>query len=208
MVSTEKGRLSVVDIPAIKSLSGLLHYPKYSKQLSREVNEQSADIVALRGSYVNYQINSNKKIKNAYIVFEKTNVQIDDTTAQQDTFHIPLKINEYKASGTMSINQNGQYHFVIEDFDSLFNINPIKYSVVAVNDGSPSISFIFPLSDVQVTEQALLPIKVAILDDYGFSSLNLNYRLIASKYAYPEEHFSAIPINLLSSDIAQEVGYV
>jgi chromosome segregation ATPase len=125
-----------------------------------------------------------------------------------DTFHINLRVANNKASGNLHINQNGFYYFVIEDFDGEQNINPIKYSVVALKDDTPSISFLYPTTDVQVTSQAILPIKVAITDDYGFSNLKLHYRLISSKFSSPEEKFSSITIPINSTDLAVEIGYV
>ena len=207
-IVTELGNLKVIDIPNIRSLSGKLSFPSYANLQPREINEISADITALTGSNANFTITSNKKIKNAYIVFEKTKIVLDDTTNKSDTFHISMQINENKASGGFRINQNGFYYFMIEDYDGLQNINPIKYSVVALIDGFPSISLLFPTTDVQVTEQALLPMKLAISDDYGFSGLKLYYRLAASKFSYPDDNFSSIPIKITSNELAQEINYV
>ena len=207
-VVTDIGTLKVIDIPSIRSLSGRLIFPSYANVQPREITEMSADITALTGSNVNFTITSNKKIKNAHIVFEKTRIVLDDSTDNTDTFHIDMRINDNRASGGFRINQNGFYHFVVEDFDGLKNINPIKYSVVALADGVPSISLLFPTTDVQITEQALLPMKLAISDDYGFSSLKLYYRLIASKFSRPDDNFSSIPIKIISNELAQEVNYV
>ena len=207
-VVTDIGTLKVIDIPSIRSLLGRLISPSYANLSPRDISEMSADITALTGSNVDFTITSNKKIKNAHIVFEKTRIMLDDSTNNTDTFRVGMRISDNKASGGFRINQNGFYYFVIEDFDGLQNINPIKYSVVALSDGSPTISLLYPTTDVQVTEQALLPMKLAISDDYGFSSLKLYYRLVASKFAYPEDNFNSIPIKITSNELAQEINYI
>lgn len=206
-IVTDIGQAKVIDRPMIRSLTGRLHFPAYTKLAVKDIDEQTADIAALIGSNAELTITANKKIKNAYIVFEKSNINLEDST-QTDTFHINMKISENKATGNLRVSQNGFYYFVIEDFDNEKNINPIKYSVVALTDGMPSISLLFPTTDVQVTDQAILPIKVAITDDYGFSSLKLHYRLVASKYTSPETNFSSLSIPLSSPDLVAEIAYV
>ena len=214
-IVTDIGKINVIDRPIIRSISGKLRFPEYTKLAAKDINEQSADIAALIGSNAEFTITTNKKLKNAYIVFEKSVVELTESKlnnstkkATVDTFHIPMKINDSKAFGNFRISQNGFYYFVIEDFDDEKNINPIKYSVVALSDGSPSISLLFPTTDVQVTEQAILPIKVAISDDYGFSSLKLCYRLIASRYSNPDRNFSSISIPINSTEQVVEIAYV
>jgi len=241
-IVTDIGKITVIDKPMIRSLAGTLRFPAYTKLAAREVNEQTADIAALVGSNVDFTITANKKLKNAYIVFEKSMIEISEiathsTNARNDsrgkayrndsnnepslraegvaipqtrtdTIHYPLKINDSKASGGFRISQNGFYYFVIEDFDGEKNVNPIKYSVVALSDGAPSIALLFPTTDVQVTEQAILPMKVAISDDYGFSGLKLYYRLAASRYSSPDKNFTSISIPITSSEQVIEIAYV
>jgi hypothetical protein len=232
-IVTDIGNFNVVDRPMIRSLAGTLRFPAYTKLAPREINEQTADIAALVGSNVDFTITANKKLKNAYIVFEKTVIDRNDTvsrhselvsespaetlkqvqgddvlTHRDDVIIYPLKITDSKASGGFRVSQNGFYYFVIEDFDGEKNVNPIKYSVVALSDGSPSIALLFPTTDVQVTEQAILPIKVAISDDYGFSGLKLHYRLAASRYSSPDRDFSSISIPINSPEQIIEIAYV
>ena len=237
-IITDIGKITVIDRPQIRSLSGTLNFPNYTKLAAREINETTADIAALVGSTVNFTITANKNLKNAYIVFEKTVIGVDTGrgvlhmptnnteghmqyapteiagqarnagSIKNDTVHFPMKITDSKATGGFRISQNGFYYFVIEDFDGEKNINPIKYSVVALSDGAPSISLLFPTTDVQVTEQALLPMKVAISDDYGFSDLKLFYRLVASRFAEPDKNFRSISIPFTSNALILEVAYV
>ena len=96
------------------------------------------------------------------------------------------------------------------DSAGLENLDPIKYSMVSLSDAPPNISLIFPTSDVQVTEQAVLPMKIAISDDYGFSQLKLYYKLVASKYSYPDNNYTSIKIPVSSStgELALEIPYV
>ncbi len=213
-IITKTGSIKVSDRPIVRLLSGSLNYPSYTKLSSRVFDEQSADLTALRGSVANFNITANKNLYSAYIVFEKSEhiISEKDTNSLQkvDTNHILLKVIGEKATGNLKITQNGSYYFVLIDSSGLTNISPIKYSIVSLNDGNPTISMLFPTSDVQITEQAILPIKVAITDDYGFSSLKLYYKLAASKYSSPDKNYTSINIPVASptSDVAVEVPFV
>ena len=208
-IVTNIGKINVIDRPIVRSIAGKLRFPAYTKLAAKDIDDQSADIAALIGSTAEFTITANKKLKNAYIVFEKSMIELSDNdNATVDTFHIPLKLNDSRASGSFRITQNGFYYFVIEDFDGEKNINPIKYSVVALSDGAPSIALLFPTTDVQVSEQAILPIKLIISDDYGFSDLRLHYRMLASKYSPPDADFSSIPISINSNEQVVEIAYV
>lgn len=209
-VLTEIGTLEVTELPFIRSIVGVLSAPYYAKGQAREITEQTADIVALRGSNASFTISANKELKNAYIVFEKSERKIDDSmqAGATDTLHYTLKCSNNKASGGFRVTQNGTYYFVIEDNDGLQNANPIKYSVVVLSDGIPTITLQSPTMDVQLTEQALLPMKAVITDDYGFSSLRLYYRLVYSKYVEPQKEFKSVALPLNTSDLVAEINYI
>ncbi len=124
------------------------------------------------------------------------------------TYSIPLKTEGRKAAGRLRIRSSGNYYFVVKDTEGQFNSEPIKYSMIALNDAFPSITLIEPTVDVQVSEDALLPIRTAISDDYGFSSLKLHYRLAHSEYTYPDKEFTAVEIGIYSDELAVEVPYI
>ncbi len=217
---TDTGFVKITDRPIIRSFSGRLNYPNYTKLASKDFDAQTADLSALRGSSAHFNISTNKNIKSAEIVFEKSamteyvtlenETDIADSLPKFDTTVIPLKVRGNKASGAMKIKENGSYYFVLTDSAGLKNISPIKYSVVALSDDAPTISMLYPLSDVQVNEQAILPIKLSISDDYGFSSLILYYKMIASKYSMASKNYSAIniPLPKFNNNLTVEVPYV
>ena len=210
-IMTETGKITVVDKPYVRSIAGRLNYPSYTGLASKQFDEQTADISALRGTSVNLNINSNKELKNAGIVIidNISSIASADTTAVEiDTARISMKVDGTSASGNFRVRKTSTYFVDITDVDGQKNDDPIRYSIIALNDAYPSISMLQPTFDVQLNEQAILPLKVAISDDYGFSSLKLKYRMIHSRYAEPEKEFSEVEIPMAGGDLAAEVPYL
>ncbi|MBM4173291.1 MAG: hypothetical protein FJ212_02920 [Ignavibacteria bacterium] len=209
-VLSPKGNIIVIDRPEIRSLSGTVSPPSYSKQSGRSLDEQTADILGLKGTNVMLEITANKPLSKAFIVLLKQKAMAGDVNTlnkQYDTTKVAMNVQEMSAKGSFSIRQDGEYFISIIDTDGRMNADPIHYSITAISDNPPTISLIEPQGDGVLTEQALLPITVHISDDYGFGGLRLHYRLIESTYAPAMQQYASLSIPIpgsagLSSDIS------
>ncbi len=205
-VKTEVGKIVVYEKPFVRSLNGNLNYPTYTKLESRSINEQSADITALVGSIANFSLVSNKDIKTANIVvLKKSSI---DTTQKVDTVLIPMKINGKNAFGSLRVSFSGSYFFSITDSLDETNEQPVNYGIVALTDDNPSITMVQPTFDVKLNEDAVLPMIVNIADDYGFSYLNLHYKLVYSKFAEPDKDYKKISIPIIYSGNNVDIPYL
>ncbi len=222
-VKTAKGVIEVIDKPFIRSLSGRIYYPSYAGLKSKNFDERSADITALIGSRVKMNVFSNKNLAGAKIVAllnksretltELDSAKTDSSEAEEktdvkDTVKTPLKIDGKKAFGTFRVTRSGEYYIELIDKDGEENESPIRYSIAALNDDNPSISLIEPVVNVEVDEQALLPIRAAISDDYGFTKLTLRYRLVRSRYAQSEKRYKTTKIPISKDELSQEATYI
>ncbi len=209
---TNIGKIKVTDLPLIRSISGKISYPKYTGITAKEFDEQSADISALAGSNVELSILSNKELKSARIIIEKNvssmgNLSLD--SVRVDTVYVQMNVKNKSAYGSFRCNFNGSYSIELIDLDMQKNIEPIKYSVVSGLDAYPSVSLVSPSMNVELSKDAILPMRIAISDDYGFSALKLHYKLIESKYSSPYTSFRTINIPTLSSNsTSQDVPFV
>lgn len=210
-VLSPRGRIEVIDRPEIRSLSGTLSPPTYSKQSGRIIDEQSADILALRGTSVKLSIDANKELSKASILLLTPRLTSDNTPSEikrYDTTYIAMHINGVQASGSFSVNRDGEYCISITDKEGRSNSEPIHYTVTAIPDNIPTISLLEPQSDGILNESARLPIAVHISDDYGFSSLKLHYRLIESAYAPPMETYASLSIPFSpNAGVSADIGY-
>lgn len=207
-VRSATGRITVVDKPDIRGLTGNVIPPSYTKNPPRSLDENTASVMSVVGSRVELSALSSKPLKSAQIVLLKR--RGNDST-RVDTVFVPLSVNgssdHRRASGGFSVNFNGEYFLRITDETGEQNENPIRYSVLALADGMPSITMLQPSGDAELTESALLAMKFTVSDDYGFSSMTLHYRRTESRYSPPQKDFSVVklPVPL---DKAAEVPYI
>ena len=206
-VLSPKGTIIVIDRPEIRSLTGTVSPPSYSKQSGRSLDEQTADILALKGTNVSLEITANKPLVKAYILFLQKKGNNDETDNKRyDTTKILMNVADMTAKGGFSVRQDGEYCISIVDKDGRTNIDPIHHTITAISDNPPTISLIEPQGNAVLTERALLPISVHISDDYGFGGLKLHYRLIESTYAPPMKSYATLSLPLptngtLSADV-------
>jgi hypothetical protein len=206
MIRSDRRTVSVFDRPDIRSLQGSVIPPAYTNMPPRSLDENSASVVSLRGSRVEFTLLSNKSLRSSEIVFVKAG---GDSTRGGDTARLQMTVQDKKAQGAFTVNFSGEYFLRITDENGEQNTDPIRYSIVALQDGYPSITLLQPtVSDVELTESALLPLKVAISDDYGFSKLTLHFRRAESRYSPPQEKFTQIPIPIVGAEKSLEIPYV
>ena len=203
VVSTDLGRIAIITRPMVKSFNGVVKKPSYTNSSNELINEKNGDISSLKGSIVSFDLNSNKELESAYLIFSD---EISSTISEVDTTKLEIDNNTAKCS--IKISKSGSYYFSIKDTNGEFNIEPISYRVIALDDEYPSIDLIEPKQDVQVKEDALLPIQVEIIDDYGLSKLILNYKLTFSKYTPADPDFSQLEIPIVSNENDIKVPYI
>lgn len=211
-VHSAVGRVIVIDRPDIRELSGSVIPPSYTKMPPRALDENSAAVMSLSGSRVELAITANTSLKSADIVLlkQRIGVVLDSTTTRRtDTVRIPMTLNDRRAAGAFTANFAGEYYIDITDHNGEHNAEPIRYSVLALQDAAPTIALLQPTTNVEVTEQGILPMKFAVSDDYGFSAVKLRYRLAESRYAQPKEQFASLSLPTpLGDDKTAEIPYV
>ncbi len=214
VVESPKQDLRVIHLPLVRSLNGTVRMPAYTKLASIKIDENDANINALRGSTVDFNVFANKELEKSKVVMiwekEKSDSVIADTNyiPKYDTLNIKMSVSDRKANGRFFVMRTGTYHVELTDKDGQVNQTPIKYSINCLDDAFPLIAQTEPLSDKSINQTGLLPIYVNINDDYGFKYLRLYYRLAASKYAPPQEKFDFVEIPINPTQLYSEVMYV
>ncbi len=203
-VRTDTGEIVVIDRPLVRTLSGKVVPPSYTKMPSAEINEQEADVTALAGSTVDFTVTLSKEVAEATTVLITT----DPSTNVTDTTRVRMDVRGTTARGVFSVRKSGTYHVELRDRAGVRNADPVAYSIVALSDGYPSIGLLEPTSNVELTQKAVVPMVATIADDYGFSSMRLYYRLSASRFAQPEKNYRSINLPIPSDGSALDVPYL
>ena len=184
--------ITVVNRPFITNYELTVVPPAYSK-LPNVIQRDNGNITALPGSWVKMKLNSSRELSKATISFS-------------DSTEKPMTVNDEAASVDFNISKEINYKMLIVDNESVGNINPISYSIKLLTDDPPSIEVVSPDQNIKLGSETKISLVSKIKDDYGFSKMNLNYRLSASKYRQITDDYSqtSIPIN---KDLKEEEVY-
>lgn len=185
-------KIKVSSRPVIKNFSLEIISPAYSNSPT-VFQKDNGNINALAGSKAKLKLNSSHELSRADIVFS-------DNTSKN------LSAKSYEAYGEFSITKELQYKLMIYDLKGVSNENPITYSIKIINDEFPSVELISPEENLKLNTNKVL-LRAKIEDDYGFTKLNLNYRLSSSKYRKPQDEFSSINIPINKKVKQDEIFY-
>ena len=90
---------------------------------------------------------------------------------------IAADVSKQKLTGTLSVMENGSYHIAVTDEIGNINPDPIEYRIESIGDMYPEVDLYAPGVPVNLGDDMALNLGVKLFDDYGFSTINLIYRL-------------------------------
>ncbi|HEX2897684.1 MAG TPA: DUF4175 family protein, partial [candidate division Zixibacteria bacterium] len=157
---SEIQKIDVVDRPRVNSVKLSIFYPSYTGLEPTVIDENNGTFSAVVGSRANIKIAANLPVETAEMVFD-------------DDSRTPMKVSGNNAEISMVVEKSKSYYFHLIDHLGEENPDPIEYNITAVPDEYPSIDILRPGFDVNLTEEMMLPLKLRIFDDYGFTSLVL-----------------------------------
>ena len=175
---TDIQKIDVVDKPRVNGIKLSIFYPNYTGLEPTVIDENNGTFSAVVGSRANIKTVANLPVASAEMVFE-------------DDSRLPMKVSDKSAEVSLVIENTKSYHFYLVDHLGEKNPDPIEYYITAVPDEYPSIDVLRPGFDVNLTEEMLLPLKVRIFDDYGFTSLVLKFTIV-NRGTPSEEHVAVI----------------
>ena len=184
-IATEKYLLSVIELPLVRNFHVKITPPDYSRMSQQYLEENIGDINCLKGSYVEINLVSNKKLSRASLMLNNKK-------------EVPLNINWESAIGGIRISEGGSYHIKLVDDEEFENKDPIEYRITLTEDIFPSVFITSPGQDVDLTENLILPLTIEAEDDFGFSSLRLGYKIIKMDNPFSDSllKFISLPIDI------------
>ncbi|MGB5107399.1 MAG: DUF4175 family protein [Candidatus Zixiibacteriota bacterium] len=178
-IESPKYQIEAVDKPRIMDIKLTYNYPKYTGMQPLVVDENDGNISAIKGAEVRIEATSNKPPQTALLVLKNGQT-------------LPLQINDHKLATNLKVMDDGSYHIAITDELGNDNPSPIEYRIGAIADAFPEADLYAPGVPVNLGDDMALDLGVKLFDDFGFSSLNLNYRIFsiqgetfASKFSVP-----------------------
>lgn len=191
-IKSKEYKVEIVDKPAIKTFELTIKQPGYSRRPDI-LQKDNGNVSALKGSKISFSLLSSKPLKNAVLSFE-------------DGSSVKFNLEGNKAFADYKILKSINYQIVLTDNFGNQNEFPILYNISSLEDSPPEIKMIFPNQNVSLGEDNRQPLQAKISDDYGFSSLKLNYKLSLSKYNKPQLEYTKldIPIGSIETGVLVE----
>ncbi len=180
-IETEIQAIDVVDRPRVTELKLSIFYPEYTDLEPTVIDENNGSFSAVVGSRVNLQVITNLPIEKAELVLD-------------DSSRVNLTVSDKTAKTSLLVETSRAYYIRLLDRLGEENPDPIEYYITATPDEYPSIDVLRPGFDVNLNDEMMLPLKVRIFDDYGFSSLVMKYQIHSQRRVSDENvvvlHFS------------------
>jgi len=184
----------VIDRPIVKTLDLEIISPSYSN-IPKAIQKDNGNVQSLIGSKVSFNISATKKLKEAKLAFSDSTI-------------VNLNVEGEYASGNFSVSKDNSYQIQLIDENGNYNLAPITYQVKALYDAYPVIELISPNQNTALANDNRVVLLAKASDDFGFSKLNLNYRLSASKYEQTQTEFSSIDIPIEKSQLEININYI
>jgi hypothetical protein len=163
-VSSEVFHIDTWTPPNTEAINLTMYYPEYLG-LENEEMPNSGTITAPEGSVVDIEIEVNKKVDVAALVFsDGTQLALEE---QSDAFW----------KGTLNVTADSSYHVELLDAEARpSEFNP-EYTITALADKSPRVRIEFPLGDGAVTSLEEVPFDFEVSDDFGVDSYGIQFEV-------------------------------
>ncbi|MFH1760356.1 MAG: hypothetical protein ABIA63_04570 [bacterium] len=191
-IITAHYHVRVKNYPDVENLKVTIRYPDYTRRPAAALENQEGDITALPGSRASLKIRANKETHSGSIIFGKTG-------------SVPLKFNNYAADFSFGITRADTYSFCLKDSSGISNKNTITYHIELEIDEAPVVQIINPGQDRKINRDMNENLCFRLDDDFGFSRLNLRYKVESPEAPVPEDSLT-IPIKNTAL-VRQDIDY-
>ena len=154
-------RVEVLEPPAVESLSVKLVPPEYTAWRPRTAN---GEIRALIGTQAAITATSTKPLKSAMLCLEggpRVEAQLADESGRRLTVDFVVQ-------------RSGSYWLRLTDVEGLTGVDN-RWDIRAIPDFQPTVSIEQPASNIYVTPQAVIPLRVAVKDDLAVRRVDLQF---------------------------------
>jgi hypothetical protein len=158
-------RVTVERAPLLLSVEKRYRFPAYSGLAERVVEEGDGHLKALKGTEVLLTVKSGGPMSKGALVMAsgaETPLAVEGGDARSGT-------------ARLTIREPNRYHIALSDAeDNPAEITP-TFDIQPVPDEAPIVTLLSPASDTTLARDMVLPVRVALLDDYGLSKAALVY---------------------------------
>ena len=182
-------RVEVVPPPNIEALQVTVEPPAYSRQPKEILPAGVGHVQGLLGTKVLATVTCDKPLKSAQLrIGEHPGIPLE-LGVDGLHFSAAFEINEAIAS---------HYWFQLTDTLGFTDREAVRYELRGIADGVPDVTIEIPVSDVLLTADAELPVKVLAKDDLGLCDVRITYQI------GDDEKLASIPLLISDSESKEE----
>jgi hypothetical protein len=159
--------LEVVEPPAIEALALTLHYPAYT---GWPPATSDPHIRALVGTRVAFAGKSNKPLRSAMLRVDPDIAIPAKVSADGYDFSISVD-----APAPLVIEKSGAYLFDLEDQEAFHGGQSTRYEIRAIEDRPPTIAIEAPTSELFLTADAIVPVRLLAKDDLAIARVGWHW---------------------------------
>ncbi|MBN1294088.1 MAG: hypothetical protein JXB48_19790 [Candidatus Latescibacteria bacterium] len=161
---TSRTHVTVIERPVIERLSLSITYPSYTGMETTTRNDNDGNIRAIGGTEVVLTAEANKVVKSMTINWS-------------DSTGTSCYLNGNNGTASFTVTRDIDYSIGLVDTLGITNSNPISYRITCLEDEYPAVVILSPASDVVLPRSYRFPIVYRARDDFGLTSVTLNYEL-------------------------------
>ena len=167
-VRSETYHIQIAQIPRVEKLKITLNYPDHTALPDETIIDQG-DIRAVEGTRAQLRLQSDQPVMAGKIKLEESGEILLET------------VDETTLRATLHITQNDFYRIHLQDGTRFWNPASGKYSIRALEDQEPTLSFTRPGRDLKVTNIEEVFTELQAEDDYAVSKLRVLFSINGGK---------------------------
>lgn len=161
---TETHRVEVVPPPELYQLRVRLTYPEYTGIPAELLPEDKGQVRAVWGTTVELSARSTKPLESAELRLGADQNITADLSSDRQELHARFDLRE-----------SGSYWIALRDQLGFENRQASRYELRVLEDQAPDVFIERPASDIEVTPNAQVPLRVSIKDDFGIHDATLQH---------------------------------
>ena len=167
-VKSPEFTINVTDTVRVEKIDLTYHFPRYTSLPSKR-EEDGGEISAVRGTQVEVEAVTNTSVHAARILL-------------QDGMSIPMQqIAEKNYRGRIEVKKDSTYKIELTDSSKTAVIGSHEYSITALEDQPPVVTFLKPGRDKRATKLEEVLTEVKAEDDFGVNALELHFDVNGGK---------------------------
>ncbi len=167
-------RVEVVPPPALASVALRLAPPAYTGIPAYELGPGLTQIKAVEGTVVTIDAVANKPL--AAVAMHRG----DESGSQAPPAPTPIAPTGRTFTTEFPLAESGPFWFALTDTEGFKNREAMRFEARSLRDEAPRVALEEPVSDRSVPAGALVPVRIAVDDDYGIALIRLAYKIAAA----------------------------